>query len=145
LYGGSGVDSINGNDQNDEIYGVSGNDTINGEAGNDLIVGGYGADSLNGGTGADVFRYFNTNDTGDTITDFTKADGDKIDFAALYSGTLSFTAGTTTLSAYGAISFFDGATNQTVVQVDTDGNTATAELQIQLTGNIGLVAGDFVL
>jgi len=31
------------------------------------------------------------------------------------------------------------------VQVDTDGNASTAELQIQLTGNINLAATDFVL
>jgi VCBS repeat-containing protein len=146
IYGGSGNDAIQGDGQADVIFGGSGSDVIFGNGGNDIIVGGYGGDTLTGGTSdADTFRYLDIKDTGDLITDFNKADGDKIDFSALDAGTLSFTANTTTLSGHGAISFFDAGTNRTIVQVDTDGNASTAELQIQLTGNIGLAATDFLL
>ena len=146
IYGGSGNDTIQGDGQADIIFGGSGNDIIVGNAGADIIVGGFGADTLTGGTNdADTFRYLDIRDTGDTITDFSKADGDKIDFAAIDTGTLGFTANTTVLASHSVISFFNAVTNQTIVQVDTDGNASTAELQIQLTGNINLAATDFVL
>ena len=145
IYGGSGNDIIFGGDQSDELYGGSGTDSITGDDHADLVIGGYGADTLAGSSGADIFRYLDIRDTGDTITDFSKADGDKIDFAAIDTGTLSFTANTTVLASHSVITFFNTVTNQTVVQVDTDGNASTAELQIQLTGNVGLTATDFVL
>jgi VCBS repeat-containing protein len=146
IYGGSGNDSISGDSQADIIFGGAGNDIIVGNAGADIIVGGFGADTLTGGTvDADTFRYLDIRDTGDTITDFVKADGDKIDFAAIDTGTLGFTANTTVLASHSVITFFNTVSNQTIVQVDTDGNASTAELQIQLTGNIGLTATDFVL
>ena len=144
IYGGSGNDSLDGGVQVDHLYGGSGSDTLVGGNGIDYLYGGYGADSLTGGSGTDTFVFLSTLDTGDTITDFTVS-ADKIDFSALYSGTLGFTANTTALSAHSAISFYDTATNQTIVQVDTDGITSTAELQIQLVGNIALTASDFVL
>ena len=39
--------------------------------------------------------------------------------------------------------FYDGA--NTIVQADTNGNIATAEFQIQLTGNVTLTSTDFIL
>ena len=145
IYGGSENDFLYGDIGDDQIFGGSGIDTIAGGDGADIIVGGYGADTLTGGLGGDTFRFLNSFDTGDTINDFSHAEGDKIDFAALYSGTLGFTSGTTTLAAHSAISFYDADTSQTIVQVDTDGVVTTAELQIQLTGNISLAIGDFIL
>ena len=55
---------------------------------------------------------------------------------------MTITSGTTTLSAHMAISFFVGT--QTIVQVDTDGNAATAGLEIHLTGNIPLTQSQFI-
>ena len=144
IFGGSGSDVITGNDQQDEIYGGSGNDAINGGAGNDALIGGYGADQLTGGVGGDTFVFLHLNDTGDTISDFAHL-VDKIDLAALDAGTLGFSANTTSLTAHGVIAFYDAGTGQTIVQVDTNGDTSTAELQIQLTGNVTLTAADFTL
>ena len=49
----------------------------------------------------------------------------------------------TSLLANSVTYFYDGA--NTIVQADTDGNVATAEFQIQLTGNVTLLATDFIL
>jgi VCBS repeat-containing protein len=155
IYGGAGDDVIDGDADDDALYGGSGADTIDGKGGSDTIVGGYGADSLTGGAQADVFVYLDAKDTGDTITNFgdvlnangrfVNNDGDKIDLSALDAVTLGFTADKTSLSAHSVISFYDASAGKTIVQVDTDGNASTVELQIQLTGNIELVAGDFIL
>jgi VCBS repeat-containing protein len=144
IYGGSGNDTIQGGSQTDTIYGGSGSDTILGNDHNDFIIGGFGADTLTGNDGADIFRYLDARDTGDTITDFSKAQGDKIDFAALDAGTLGFTAGTA-LSSHSVNFYYDANSNKTVVQVDTDGDVSDVELQIELTGNIPLAATDFSL
>lgn len=55
--GGSGSDTITGNQVDNKLYGNGGNDTLNGDAGDDLLVGGAGADKLNGGSGVDTASY----------------------------------------------------------------------------------------
>ncbi|MES2625820.1 MAG: VCBS domain-containing protein [Pseudomonadota bacterium] len=161
LYGGSGDDVITGNIQADDIFGGSGNDTINGNENNDIIIGGYGSDQLTGGTGVDTFRYLDVRDTGDTITDFSGISGaaDKIDLSAIDAnpgvvGNNAFAFGgeTTILSANSVIWFVNNngtagntADDFTVVQLDTDGDIGTAEIQINLTGVASLVAVDFIL
>ena len=72
----------------------------------------------------------------------------KIDFSALDAnvsviGDQSFGFSTTTLLANSVAYFYDGA--NTIVQSDTDGNVATAEFKIQLTGNVTLISTDFIL
>jgi VCBS repeat-containing protein len=145
LYGGSGNDIIDGGSGNDILYGGSGNDTIGGSADNDTIIGGYGADVLTGDTGADTFVFLNLLDTNDTINDF-QVGIDKLDLQAIYSGTLSFDSGHAGSGAVNAnsVSFFAKDGNTTVI-VDTDGNTATAEFAIKLTGSLSLTATDFLL
>src|SRR5262249_54878755 len=94
IYGGSGNDTIKGNNGDDTLYGGSGNDIISGENGNDTIIGGYGADTLSGGGGNnhDTFVYLSVLDShagqADTITDFTSG-FDKIDLTAF--GATAFT------------------------------------------------------
>jgi Ca2+-binding RTX toxin-like protein len=80
-YGGSGDDTILGNDAPNALFGMDGNDTIGGyggkdtlngsggndklwgDAGNDSLVGGDGADTLRGGDGADWFSSWTGVDT----------------------------------------------------------------------------------
>jgi VCBS repeat-containing protein len=84
-----------------EAFGGSGNDTITGALGNDLIAGGNDNDVLFGGAGADRFRFDNT-DGSDVITDFSVAQGDKVQLSSGGNCTLagtSFTYGTTTVTA----------------------------------------------
>jgi hypothetical protein len=64
-------------------------DMLFGGEGNDLLMGGAGRDSLSGGLGADLFRYAESDFAGatlalaDVITDFSEAQGDRIDLSAI--------------------------------------------------------------
>ncbi|MGB1540187.1 MAG: M10 family metallopeptidase C-terminal domain-containing protein, partial [Rickettsiales bacterium] len=84
-YGGSGNDTIHGNDLantligysgNDTIIGYRGNDSINGHYGNDTVNGHYGNDYLRGGAGNDTVRGGADNDTlrGDKGDDTIRGD-----------------------------------------------------------------------
>jgi Ca2+-binding RTX toxin-like protein len=110
---------------------------------------------MTGGTGADVFRFQSLADVGtlttrDRITDFSQAEGDKIDLSAIdaiaggaddaftFIGTnvaFTNTAGQLRAGYVGSL---------TIIEADIDGN-GVAEFQIQLTGNILLTGGDFNL
>ena len=136
LFGNGGNDvAINGNAGNDLLVGGSGNDTMDGGADNDWLVGGAGSDTMTGGSGNDTFVYTAVDDSRsslfDTITDFTS--GEKIDLTAF--ATASFTNVT-----WG----YNSTNNETIVQVDTDSNSATAGLEIHLTGNIPLTQSQFI-
>jgi Mg-chelatase subunit ChlD len=66
---------------NDTIDGGAGNDIIYGGAGNDIISGGTGNNILTGGLGADTFVI--SKGGHDTIMDYSKADGDKVDISSV--------------------------------------------------------------
>ncbi|MEX3011303.1 M10 family metallopeptidase [Hoeflea sp. TYP-13] len=51
--GGSGNDTIGGNDLANTLQGLGGNDVLNGGNGNDILIGGDGADQFSGGDGDD--------------------------------------------------------------------------------------------
>lgn len=106
--GGSGLDSVQGNDLGNIIHGNAGNDLIRGNSGDDVLIGGLGNDLLVGGLGKDTF-VFDTDlfKNVDTITDFKVVD-DKIAlsstiFSSLTSGvnTTNFlvTTGTTAINS----------------------------------------------
>jgi Ca2+-binding RTX toxin-like protein len=93
MYGGAGNDTLFGGKSGDStLFGGVGDDTLEGGyAGNNYLVGGRGNDilrsnqkndTLTGGFGADIFQvYFYSPDLIDgyaTITDFRRAQGDKI-------------------------------------------------------------------
>lgn len=67
------------------LRGLGDNDSIQGNGGDDVVVGGTGRDTLSGGEGADIFRWETGDLDGnlDRITDFSVADGDKIDISAV--------------------------------------------------------------
>lgn len=54
VIGGSGNDSLTGDNLANVLIGNAGNDTLTGGDGNDILIGGAGADSLNGGNGIDL-------------------------------------------------------------------------------------------
>jgi VCBS repeat-containing protein len=137
LYGGSGVDSVTGNNENDVLYGGSGNDTLNGLNGDDILIGGYGADTLSGGGGNDTFKFLDVRDTNDTILDYMQSGTDFIDLSGIdadpstvLNGTLGW--GGTTPTAHGA--WYEDTASGTVLYADTDGNAATAEFMVTLSG-----------
>ena len=189
---GAGDDTLTGNTGNDFLVGGAGNDVLAGAAGNDTFIGGAGADVITGGDGADVFggnfggagqsvaatvaslaSGASTGlDAGETltfgggverVTDFSSAQGDKLDVAtaataptsllgvagALASGTSyvvygSFNAGSGVFTAAAA---FNASTARDALLVTGDG-TLTAATQtgyVVLTGLAqALVAGDLI-
>lgn len=62
LLGGSGSDTLTGNDVQNQIEGNDGNDNIYGAGANDNLIGGLGNDNFDGGAGADTVS-FQTNTT----------------------------------------------------------------------------------
>uniref|UniRef100_UPI0015D35219 VWA domain-containing protein n=1 Tax=Acinetobacter sp. YH16058 TaxID=2601196 RepID=UPI0015D35219 len=93
-----GNDILYGDAGNDILYGQGGIDTLYGGDGNDILYGGKGNDVLWGNAGADIFSWA-AKDIGttalpdtDTIKDFNKAEGDKIDAKALLNA-LGWTSG----------------------------------------------------
>lgn len=72
--GGSGLDVITGDDNDNTLSGLAGIDAINGGLGDDVIFGGDGNDTLEGGVGDDTIYGGNGNDdiyaTISTDTDF---------------------------------------------------------------------------
>lgn len=170
--GGSGDDRLIGNNRGnvmsggtgkDRIEGLDGADTLNGGAGADRLIGGNGTDSLRGhggkdvmtgGTGADRFIFAGgdsaaSRSSADRITDFSHAQGDRIDLSAIdanraVDGNQAF--------AFIGSGAFTAAGQLHVVQADghsyLEGNMdadLAAELVIRLDAPVALVAGDLVL
>ncbi len=169
LYGGVGIDTLNGNNGNDTLYGGSGNDTLNGGGDNDLLYGGSGNDTLNGGGGTDTLNGGIGNDTMtgggqadifvfntdlrltgiDTITDFASGT-DKIQLSAsIFS---AFTAGggvgaiATSLASNGGNIVYESSLG--ALYYDANGGTHGDAQQIAIIGTTShpmLVAGDFAV
>ena len=87
LLGGNRNDDFATGAGNDEHYGRNGDDTLAGGGGNDRLYGDRGADTLAGGSGADLFGFRHIENFGvdrlERITDFSHAEGDKIDVSAI--------------------------------------------------------------
>lgn len=71
--GGSGADTLTGNDIVNVLRGRDGADVIDGMGGDDLLFGGAGNDTLTGGWGADQF-WFEPGSGRDVIVDFVEGD-----------------------------------------------------------------------
>ena len=116
----------------------------------DRLIGRGGADVLTGGAGADTFVYQSASDSTpeapDRITDFSPAQGDRIDLSAL-SGVLGIGAlrfvGSAPFAGRGTVRY-SWVGSQTVVEADVNGD-GVADLTIRLDGRVALTAGDFVL
>ncbi|MDI1226258.1 MAG: calcium-binding protein [bacterium] len=75
-----------GNSAGNVITGNANANVFSGLGGNDILDGGIGADTLTGGTGADIFTFTATDGVSDTVTDFNRTLGDKIDISDLLTG-----------------------------------------------------------
>lgn len=77
----AGADTLTGGDGQDRLAGGGGADSVAGGAGDDTLMGGSGADTLRGNAGADVFVFSGMAGlaSGDTIADYSYAEGDRID------------------------------------------------------------------
>lgn len=150
-----GNDQVEGALDADVLYGFAGNDTLVGKAGDDVLVGGAGKDLLNGGGGADRYVFWSADDSGatlatrDTIANFSRAEGDRINLAAIDAN--ETTAGTN--EKFRLVDAFTGKAGQlTIEQVekgwlvsgDTDGRDgADFTILVKSDGPVG--ATDFLL
>jgi len=121
-----------------------------GNDGANVLQGLGGTDTLTGGAGADTFKFAAYTDSAidglrDVITDFSSAQGDKIDLSMLdaMSGTTGDQAftfiGSAEFTAAGQLRFQDG-----VLYASNDAD-AIAEFSVALTGVASLSESDFVL
>lgn len=155
--GGDGDDTLGGGLGDDTLIGGNGNDILKGGDGNDIVIGGSGIDSLGGRNGIDTFRFLAVGDSGttlvaaDRITDFSAAQGDKIDLA----GIDAITGGGDDAFTYIGSGVFTGVAGQLRAEVsgstqllsgDVDGDGA-ADFLIVVTaaGGVPLVTADFLL
>jgi Ca2+-binding RTX toxin-like protein len=136
LDGDQGADTLNGGLGDDTLLGGRDNDLLLGLDGIDRLNGGGGVDTMTGGLGVDHFYFTSLSDSTDTvldrITDFSRAQGDKIDFSVF-----SFTGITTGTPTAGQLVISQVAGNTLV----SDPNSTFA---LQCDGIINLVASDFL-
>ncbi|OWJ61998.1 calcium-binding protein [Inquilinus limosus] len=151
----SGIENLSGSQGNDSLVGDSGANVLLGGRGNDVLVGAGGADTLTGEAGADRFVYGSaaqspTGTGGDRITDFSHAQGDRIDLSAIdanvtVAGDQAFTfIGTGLYTGVAGQLRYAVSGGVTTIAGDLNGDR-TSDFAITLTGAIGLQAGDFVL
>ena len=143
-----------GNSGANILKGLVGDDTLKGGAGNDTLLGGAGKDTLSGGAGKDAFVFDTSPASRDTITDFNRTDGDKIQLSKAvftgfaYTGALhaeDFYAAAGATKAQDATDRVIYNTTTGVLYYDADGLGGTAAVQIALLGastHPALVYGD---
>lgn len=156
LYGGAGNDVLKGGNGHDVLYGEAGNDRLYGDAGNDTLYGGTGLDDLYGGTGADRFIFKSVSELGttktatDTIFDFNRSQGDRIDLSAIdantrLSGDQSFAfIGSGAFSKVAGQLRFDTSGSKHYVYGDVNGD-GKADFVLEVYSSTKLVASDFIL
>ncbi|MGO1076736.1 calcium-binding protein [Inquilinus sp. CA228] len=142
-----------------QAFRLSGNAAANqltGNAAANTLEGLGGKDTLTGGAGADRFVFTVPSDSvlnanADVITDFSRAQGDRIDLSQIdanraAAGDQAFTFIGTGLytGVAGQLRLSFGAPGLSVVAGDVDGD-GVSDFHIRLTGQIALTAGDFGL
>ena len=151
-----GIENLSGSNLgNDSLVGNTNANTLQGWGGNDVLTGAGGKDTLTGGAGGDRFVYGFAAQSpvgagADRITDFSHAQGDRIDLAGIDANTT--VAGDQGFSfigtaAYGGVAGqlrYSAVGGVTTIAGDVNGDGAS-DFHIQLTGTVVLVAGDFVL
>ncbi|MGO1075572.1 beta strand repeat-containing protein [Inquilinus sp. CA228] len=140
----------------ENVNGSSFDDTLTGSSAANALGGLGGRDTLTGGAGADSFIYKATSESAvganaDRITDFSHAQGDRIDLSLIDAnggglGNAAFTFIGTGLftGVAGQLRYAVTSPGVTTIAGDVNGD-GTSDFHIALTGNLTLVAGDFVL
>lgn len=165
IQGHQGNDSLYGQDGRDTLFGQQGDDLLDGGAGNDSLWGGTGADTLRGGTGADTFNFarsvdstirtteqiqlvtLDSDDTAgiDTILDFNRAEGDRIDISRIdafdqsrdgFNDNTPFTIvdGPSTAAGTGWIVYDPNQPGHATLYLNQDGGSE-AEFQLEIFGS----------
>jgi hypothetical protein len=152
LAGDGGADVLAGDGAADLLLGGGGRDRLSGGDGDDRLLGQNGQDRLTGGLGADRFVFTGGDAlraSGDTITDFSLAEGDRIDLTAIDArlGNNRFDAFTFVTTAFGGNKGelrLEVGPGGTQVQGDVNGD-GVADFVLTLQGATGLDATAFVL
>ena len=147
--GGSGNDTLTGNDAANLLKGGDGADRLSGLGGSDILDGGAGADMLLGGAGADVFDFNSTQDSPsnarDTLQDFVSGT-EHIDLRTIDANTalagdqgFSFIGGSPFTGQIGQLNFSNG-----VLSGDVNGDKV-ADFRINVPSVSTLAPTDFYL
>ncbi len=113
--GSNEADFLVGSDLSDLIDGGDGSDALYGNGGDDTLIGGAGDDVLRGDDGADRFVFISILDGNDVIADFDFAEGDVVDFDALFDS-LGIAEG----DRAGAMDIFSGGGDSTIAVTTAD-------------------------
>ncbi|MGL4962777.1 MAG: calcium-binding protein [Inquilinus sp.] len=152
----TGFEILSGSQGNDVLTGDVFANTLQGWYGTDVLEGGIGKDVLTGGDLADRFVFKSAGDSltganADRITDFSHAEGDKIDLSEVYSGPFSefYFIGQRAYSIPGQagaveLRYAFTSPNTTTIAGDLDGD-AVSDFHIVLSGYVYLRGNDFVL
>jgi Ca2+-binding RTX toxin-like protein len=140
------VENVSGGKAGDTIIGNAAGNALNGFEGRDVLTGGAGADRFT----VSALGHSAVGANADRITDFSHAQGDRIDLAAIDAR--STAAGDQAFSFVGAAAYsgaagelrFSQAGGVTTVAGDVNGDKVS-DFHIVLTGTIALGSGDFVL
>jgi serralysin len=127
--GGSGFDTIVGNEVANVLTGNAGDDVLNGNGGNDTLLGGLGTDAVHGGAGDDVM---NGGTGGDTMSGGAGNDLFFVDNSGDMVGELS-AEGTDTVSS--SISYTLGDNVENLILTDSATTGTGNGLDNVITGN----------
>ena len=140
----------------ENVNGSNFNDTLVGNGAANVLRGLAGRDTFTGGGGADRFVYVATGESGigasaDRITDFSHAQGDRIDLSGIDAnggapgnGAFAFIGTGLYTGVAGQLRCAVTSPGVTTVAGDVNGD-GVSDFHIALTGTFALVAGDFVL
>ena len=134
---------LTGTGGSDRIIGKAEAQIIDGGNGRDIISGGAGADILTGGYSADIFAYDNPSEGGDTITDFSSGQEEKIQFSSENFGNPTIEFNTIAASTGQATVYatpLSGGTQQ--VMFDADGNGAAQPVHLATLTNLSVPLED---
>lgn len=153
--------TLDGGAGNDVVR-SEGMSTLDGGAGTDTLTGGFHTEfedvegyyyvlrmnTLTGGSGADRFvreaAPSNHQDVGgDRITDFSSAEGDKLDLSQI-SSSVTFIGSSDFTGVAGQMRYYYNSSGNTALVVDRDGDGIEDRSIFVLDGNITLTASDFV-
>ncbi|MCJ8056659.1 S8 family serine peptidase [Shinella curvata] len=147
---------LTGNGANNTLDGGKGDDILRGDAGSDRLIGGAGADKLYGGSGRDTFVFKSTADSTvsskglDTIFDFSRKEGDKIDLKGIDANTKTkaddaFTfIGTDKFHKKAGELRYEKKSGDTYIFADTNGD-GTSDFSIKLDLSLAMKSADFIL
>ena len=135
--------TLTGDASDNALYGGVQADVISGGDGNDFIVGGLGVDTMTGGTGDDIFFTLGnyTGGFAGTINDFEV--GDVVAGTVAYDDSVGFFQiqfiGTAAFSGVAGEMRFEKVSGQTLIHLDTTGDSVANETLTISNGEFDLV------